>query len=148
MDVRGHLKYATTDDDGNFFALFVINYETGEWERVFVTGDDDSIDLDLEVYAEPGEFVRWIHYTDDDEQFIAHAFVEFGDPNFEQPTCDAANPVSNVEYLADVKQYVTTDNLGGEPDYRFGGIDYWKLDNPLNYRNLARCGGDGETADE
>lgn len=127
-----------TDDPPNFASLFVVNYETGEWRRVFVTGDadTDSAMYSADVYAAPGEFVRWVSYTDDHDQLYADAEVRFGTGPLE---CNPGNVVPDVKYLPDERVWVTPNDLGGDPDYNLMGVDHWTLPNDENQRSFANC---------
>lgn len=139
FDFSGFIEGADLDDDGNFLAVYVITYATGEWERVYMTGDDDELSFYGHIYAEPGQFVRWIHYTDDDEQLGADLYVQFGKAHLDEHACDVVNEAHGIKYLPQMKKWVTNDNQGGDPDFRFQGTDYWLIENPHNSRKLALC---------
>lgn len=129
------------DDPPNFVSLFVVNYETGDWRRVFLTGDADtaSMEYSAEVYAAPGEFVRWVSYIDDDEQMWAQAELMFGDGEPDPLECTADHLLPDVKYLPAQSHWITTENLGGSADYNFMGVDYWIMPNDDNQRGFASC---------
>lgn len=147
------------DDDHeshhNFVALFVVNYETGDWRRVFLTGDtgDYAAEYTADVYAAPGEFIRWVAYVDDDGQLDASAYITFGsglaasfydddfDDDSEPEVCDPNAVVPEVKFLPATGVWVTTEAQDGAPDYHLDGVDFWQLSNAGNSRNFAVCAG-------
>lgn len=139
-----------TDDPPNFASLFVVNYETGEWRRVFLTGNTGSYSTEYstDVYAAPGEFIRWVSYVDDDRQLNAQAELSFGfadDGEAEALECNPNHLLPDVKHVPDTNQWITTGDLGGDPDYNFLGVDYWILPNSNNERGFAACDAlDGE----
>lgn len=138
MRVTGTLEDAATDDDGNFVAVYVINYETGEYHRVYVTGDDDTAELDAHIYAHPGEFIRWISYADDDGQLNAALHFSFGTEEVNNEECDVLNTLSTVKYLPNLDKFVTTEEQDRPADYRMQGDNYWILRDPVR-REFAIC---------
>jgi hypothetical protein len=137
------------DDDGNLVAIYIIDYEAGTWRRVFLTGEpegnDDGFEIyDFEVYAEPGQLIRWVHYTDDDMQLNMAAEVTFGQPVPEGHECETGDVFDHVFFLPHLNRWVTSVDQGGHARYRHQGTDYWILNNGNNARNLAFCAGDTE----
>jgi hypothetical protein len=148
VTLSGHftLNEPEMDDDGNLVAIYIIDYETGEWHQVLITGsnthDDDATEFyDFHVYAEPGQMIRWISYTDDDMQLNMAAEVTFGaaEPPAETE-CAAGDSFDNVHYFPALNRWVTTVDQGDHPRFvAQDGTAYWVIENHENRRNLAPC---------